>query len=71
MDCINDAPVAEKKPRPAESDMKGIIEDEDTLYAKAFEKCLAELAAEVYGVHEPFDIAQRALRTACEFYEAD
>lgn len=42
-----------------------------TLYAKAFEKCLTELAAEVYGIHEPFEIAQRTLRTACEFYEAD
>lgn len=50
MDCISDAPVVEKKPHPAESDMKGIAEDEDTLYAKAFEKCLTELAAEVYGV---------------------
>ena len=51
--------------------MKGITEDEDTFYAKAFEKCLTELAAEVYGIHEPFEIAQRTLRTACEFYEAD
>lgn len=71
MDCINKASAAEKKPRPAESDIKAITEDEDTLYAKAFEKCLTELAAEVYGIHEPFEIAQRALRTACEFYEAD
>ena len=53
MDCISDASVAEKKPHPAESDMKGITEEEDTLYAKAFEKCLTELAAEVYGIHEP------------------
>ena len=29
MDCINDAPAAEKKPRPAESDIKAITEDED------------------------------------------
>lgn len=71
MDCINKASAAEKKPRPAESDIKAITEDEDTLYAKAFEKCLTELAAEVYGIHEPFEIAQRTLRTACDFYEAD
>ena len=71
MDCISDAPAVEKKPRPDESDIMAITEDEDTLYAKAFEKCLTELAAEVYGIHEPFEIAQRTLRTACEFYEAD
>lgn len=69
MDCISDAPAVEKKPRPDESDIMAITEDEDTLYAKAFEKCLTELAAEVYGIHEPFEIAQRTLRTACEFYE--
>lgn len=71
MDYINDTPVAESRSRPAESDIKAITEDEDTLYAKAFEKCLTELAAEVYGIHEPFEIAQRTLRTACDFYEAD
>ena len=59
MDCISDAPAVEKKPRPDESDIMAITEDEDTLYAKAFEKCLTELAAEVYVIHEPFEIAQR------------
>lgn len=71
MDCINKAPAKGKNPCPDESDVRVITEDEDTLYAKAFEKCLTELAAEVYGIHEPFEIAQRTLRTACEFYEAD
>lgn len=62
MDCINKAPAKGKNPRPDESDVRVITEDEDTLYAKAFEKCLTELAAEVYGIHEPFEIAQRTLR---------
>ena len=25
----------------------------------------------MYGIHEPFDIAQKVLHTACDFYEAD
>ncbi len=48
-----------------------IAEDEETLYAKAFKNTLEDLANEVYGIHEPYDIAQRALRTACDFYDAD
>ncbi len=71
MSLTNDTPPANNDPRSAESDTTKITEDEDTIYAKAFEKCLTDLAAEVYGTHDPFDIAQRALRTACEFYEAD
>ena len=71
MDCINKAPAKGKNPRPDESDVRVFTEDEDTLYAKAFYKCLTELAAEVYGIQDPFEIAQRTLRTACEFYEAD
>lgn len=71
MNLTNDTPPANNNPRSAESDITKITEDEDTIYAKAFEKCLTDLAAEVYGTHDPFDIAQRALRTACEFYEAD
>ncbi len=47
-----------------------ILEGEETIFAKAFQSIVA-LADEVYGIHDPFDIAQRALRTACEFYEAD
>lgn len=47
-----------------------IVEDGETIFAKAFQSIVA-LADEVYGIHDPFDIAQRALRTACEFYEAD
>ncbi len=47
------------------------MEDEDTLFSKAFEQCLTDLAGEVYGIHDPYDISQRVLRTACEFYDAD
>lgn len=47
------------------------LDREDTLFAKAFEKCLTDLANEVYGIHDPFDISQRVLRAACEFYDAD
>lgn len=35
MDCINKAPAKGKNPRPDESDVRVITEDEDTLYAKA------------------------------------
>lgn len=48
-----------------------ITEDEDTIYAKAFQKCLTDLANDVYGIHDPFEIAQKVLHTACDFYEAD
>ncbi len=44
---------------------------DDMLYDKAFRKCLVDLANEVYGIHEPFIIAQKALRAACDFYDAD
>lgn len=46
-------------------------EDEETLFAKAFQECLSALASEVYGVHKPYLIAQRVLKFACEFYDAD
>lgn len=48
-----------------------VSEGEDAIYAKAFQKCLTNLAKEVYGNTDPFDIAQRVLRAACEFYDAD
>ncbi len=50
-----------------------IIKDkiQDIVYNRAFRKGLISLANEVYGVHDPYDIAQRALRTACDFYDAD
>ncbi len=32
----------------------GVLSKDDTLYDKAFRKCLVDLANEVYGVHEPF-----------------
>ncbi len=51
--------------------MTEIMADDNAIYAKSFQKCLIELANEVYGIHEPYEIAQRALRTACEFYDAD
>ncbi len=48
-----------------------IAEDEGTTYAKAFQTCLTELANEVYGNTDPFDISQRVLRATCDFYDAD
>ena len=46
-------------------------EDKDGIYDKAFRKCLITLANEVYGIHDPFTIAQQVLQAACDFYEAD
>ena len=40
-------------------------------YAVALQKCLIDLANEVYGVADPKDISQRVLRQACIFYDAD
>lgn len=40
-------------------------------YAVALQKCLIDLANEVYGVADPKDISQRVLRQACDFYDAD
>ena len=37
------------------------LDREDMLFANAFEKCLTDLANEVYGIHEPLDISQRVL----------
>lgn len=71
MTYINESPPVDNRPRPAEGDATEIIEDEDTIYAKAFQKCLTNLANEVYGNADPYDIAQRVLRAACEFYDAD
>ncbi len=48
-----------------------ILESEDMLHDRAFREFLITLANEVYGIHEPYDIAQRVLRAACEYYDAD
>lgn len=40
-------------------------------FALEFEHGIIELADEVYGLSEPKEIAQRVLRKACEFYDAD
>lgn len=40
-------------------------------YAVVLQKCLIDLANEVYGVTDPKDISQRVLRQACDFYDAD
>ncbi len=47
------------------------IENADDAYARAFKQCFTDLANEVYGNTDPFDIAQRVLRATCEFYDAD
>jgi len=40
-------------------------------FSLEFERCLIELADEVYGLSKPKEIAQKVLRKACEFYDAD
>lgn len=40
-------------------------------FSYEFERCLIELADEVYGLSKPKEIAQKVLRKACEFYDAD
>lgn len=41
------------------------------VFSHEFERCLIELADEVYGLSKPKEIAQKVLRKACEFYDAD
>ena len=40
-------------------------------FSLEFERCLIELADEAYGLSKPKEIAQKVLRKACEFYDAD
>ena len=47
------------------------VEEAQHEYAVALQKCLIDLANEVYGVTDPKDISQRVLRQACIFYDAD
>ena len=46
-------------------------EDITSVFALEFEHCIMKLADEVYGSSEPKEIAQKVLRKACEFYDAD
>lgn len=46
------------------------LETEEMVCSKAFQR-LSELANDVYGMHDPFEVAQKVLRVACEFYDAD
>ena len=45
--------------------------DKGMVFSLEFERCLIELADEVYGLSNPKEIAQKVLRKACEFYDAD
>lgn len=45
--------------------------EEQHEYAVVLQKCLIDLANEVYGVSDPKDISQRVMRQACDFYDAD
>ena len=49
----------------------GEVEVANMVFALEFERCIMELADEVYGLSKPKEIAQRVLRKACEFYDAD
>lgn len=53
------------------SSEKEVAPSEDAAYAMKFQKELVSLANEVYGIADPFEISQKALRAACEFYDAD
>ncbi len=46
------------------------METEEMVCSKAFQR-LSELANDVYGMHDPFEVSQKVLRVACEFYDAD
>lgn len=49
----------------------GECKETSMAFALEFERCIMELADEVYGLSNPKEIAQRVLRKACEFYDAD
>ena len=49
----------------------GEVEEANMVFALEFERCIIELADEVYGLSKPKEIAQRVLSKACEFYDAD
>lgn len=49
----------------------GKVTETDARFALDFEHSIISLADEVYGFSEPKKIAQRVLRKACEFYDAD
>ncbi len=49
----------------------GECKETSMAFALEFERCIMELADEVYGLSKPKEIAQRVLRKACEFYDAD
>lgn len=54
------------------NDVQGGVEKETSeAFALEFERCIIDLADEVYGLSKPKEIAQKVLRKACEFYDAD
>lgn len=48
-----------------------MVTNKDVMFALEFERGIISLADEVYGLSAPKEIAQRVLRKACEFYDAD
>lgn len=55
-----------------DSDISGGDGKETSMaFSLEFERCLIELADEVYGLSKPKEIAQKVLSKACEFYDAD
>ncbi len=48
-----------------------VAKNKEANYAKEFQNYFTDLANEVYANTDPFDIAQRVLRAACDFYDAD
>lgn len=61
MAYIDEARDMKNMNQPADrSKMTETITDGDSIYAKAFQQCLIDLANEVYGIHEPYEIAQSA-----------
>lgn len=68
MDILN---ILKKLARQTRSLKNEDVPSEEAAYATAFQKSLIGLANEVYGIADPFEIAQKALRAVCVFYDAD
>lgn len=58
-------------PVAQEERTKEIVEDESSIYIKAFFECLTELERKLHVIKEPKEIGLSALVAACEFYDAD
>lgn len=67
--CKLTRPVVQKTNTTESAEIE--VDEAQHEYAVALQKCLIDLANEVYGVTDPKDISQRVFRQACIFYDAD